>query len=282
MVGEIFKAFANLFDPTTVGKETGSAIDKMFADFKKGFDSVDGSKWMKMVVDGLNDIIMRLLFNEGNIMKGVTPLGEGLAKIFLLLSAPAFISALISGLVPVALFSMGGMIKAVFKGIAKGAQFTTQKARGPVKNWWQTAYTKPIGPAQAGSYEAMRGPGSIASKLTGTAKIQGALSSLVKIGQKIPGLSLALAGLDFTLRKASGQKTSVAAGGAAGSLVGGIAGGALGSALGPVGTVAGAVGGSIIGSWIGENLIPAVQALPGMLSSAWSGFVNWVTNLPYN
>jgi hypothetical protein len=145
MVGEIFKAFANLFDPTTVGKEAGSAIDKMFADFKKGFDSVDGSKWMKMVVDGLNDIIMRLLFNEGDIMKGVTPLGDGLAKIFLLLSAPAFISALISGLVPVALLSMGDMLKTVFAGVgpkvvkanatSKAAKLATaQKAAAAARN----------------------------------------------------------------------------------------------------------------------------------------------------
>lgn len=161
MVGEIFKAFANLFDPTTVGKEAGSAIDKMFADFKKGFDSVDGSKWMKMVVDGLNDIIMRLLFNEGDIMKGVTPLGDGLAKIFLLLSAPAFISALISGLVPVALLSMGDMLKTVFAGVgpkvvkanatSKAAKLATaQKAAAAARNASIASMALGAAPAAAG------------------------------------------------------------------------------------------------------------------------------------
>jgi len=172
MVGEIFKAFANLFDPTTVGKEAGSAIDKMFADFKKGFDSVDGSKWMKMVVDGLNDIIMRLLFNEGDIMKGVTPLGEGLAKIFLLLSAPAFISALISGLVPVALFSMGGMIKTVFAGVgpkivkanatSKAAKLATaQKAAAAARN--ASIASMALGAAPAAAAGAAGGGGAAAA-----------------------------------------------------------------------------------------------------------------------
>jgi hypothetical protein len=110
LFGEIMKAIATLFDPTGLGKETGSAIDKMFADFKKGFDSINGEKYTKMVVDGLQSLIMRLLFKEGNITQGLTPLGEGLGKIFLALSAPAFVNALIMGLIPLAVQGMGGML----------------------------------------------------------------------------------------------------------------------------------------------------------------------------
>jgi hypothetical protein len=119
LFAEILKAISTLFDPSKAGAEAGTAIDKMFADFMKGFNSekVNGSKYLDMVMKGLQDIIMRLLFKEGDITKGTTPLADGLGKIFLLLSAPAFVNALIMGLVPIAIQGMGGMMLKVFTGI---------------------------------------------------------------------------------------------------------------------------------------------------------------------
>jgi hypothetical protein len=267
MVGEIFKAFANLFDPTTVGKETGSAIDKMFADFKKGFDSVDGSKWMKMVVDGLNDIIMRLLFNEGNVMKGVTPLGDGLAKIFLLLSAPAFISALISGLVPVALLSMGGMLKAVFMGLTKKGGAGTGGAAAGLGAF--------ITPGGARAARGIRGAAGFGGGLLGLAYSLGGRPGLKagrglanalggiggaagKVGRFVPGGALAFGALDAGVRMASGQDAGKAIGGAAAATIGSVLGGILGQALIPVpgvGAAVGGIAGGIIGDKVGNFLM---------------------------
>ena len=116
-VGELFKALANYFNPEKAGKIIGDGINTFFDDFMRGFknEKFDGEKYMKIVMDSLRSIFMKLIFKEGDIMKGMTGLGDALAKVFLLLAAPAFVSALISGLVPVALMGMGGLMKAVFK-----------------------------------------------------------------------------------------------------------------------------------------------------------------------
>jgi hypothetical protein len=116
-IGEFFKAIASYFNPEKAGKEIGGGIEKFFADFKKGFESIDGSKYLKQVMDSLGTILMKMLFNEGDVTKGMTPLGDGLGKVFLALSAPAFINALIMGLVPLAVQGMGSMMLKVFTGL---------------------------------------------------------------------------------------------------------------------------------------------------------------------
>jgi hypothetical protein len=98
-----------------------------------------------MVVKGLQEIIMKLLFKEGDMTKGLTPLGDGLGKIFLALSAPAFINALIMGLVPMAIQGMGAMLLGTLTGLgpkiaagsaaSKAAKLATaQKAAAAAKN----------------------------------------------------------------------------------------------------------------------------------------------------
>ena len=122
-VGEMFKALAEYFNPLEAGKVMGDGINSFFDDFMRGFknDKFDGEKYMKIVLDTLLSIIMKLIFKEGNAMKGMTGLGDALAKVFLLLAAPAFISALISGLVPVALLGIGSLLKGVFTGLTTKA-----------------------------------------------------------------------------------------------------------------------------------------------------------------
>jgi hypothetical protein len=119
LFAEIVKSIATLFDPSGLGGEAGTAIDKMFADFMRGFnsDKLNGSKYLDMVIKGIQTMIMKLLFTEGDMTKGLTPLGDGLGKIFLLLSAPAFVSALIAGLVPMAIQGMGGMMLGTLTGL---------------------------------------------------------------------------------------------------------------------------------------------------------------------
>lgn len=129
-VAEVFKALAAYFNPEKAGKEIGGGIQKFFADFKKGFDSLQGEKWVKMVMDSFKDILMNLIFNEGQVMKGLTPLGDSLIKVFALLAAPAFINSLISGLIPIAIMSMGKMIKVVFASISTSAAASAAGAAG--------------------------------------------------------------------------------------------------------------------------------------------------------
>lgn len=128
---EIFKALAKYFNPEKAGKQIGEGINTFFDDFAKGFKNqkIDGEKYLRIVMDSLQSILMKLIFKEGDVMKGMTGLGDALTKVFLLLAAPAFVSALISGLIPIALMGMGGLLKGVFKGLAaKVAKQTAGKA----------------------------------------------------------------------------------------------------------------------------------------------------------
>lgn len=120
LIGEFFKAFATLFEPGSVAEQGGSAIQKFFKDFAEGFNQVKGQKYMDIIMNGIQKFLMNALFNEGNAMKGLTPLGDGLVKIFALLSAPAFANALIAGLVPIAITGMGSMLLKVFGGLGTG------------------------------------------------------------------------------------------------------------------------------------------------------------------
>lgn len=117
LVGEFFKAFATLFTPGSVAEQGGSAIQKFFKDFADGFKQVDGQKYLDTIMKGISNFLMNVIFNEGNATKGLTPLGDGLAKVFALLAAPAFVNALIAGLVPLAITSMGSMLTKVLGGV---------------------------------------------------------------------------------------------------------------------------------------------------------------------
>ena len=166
LFAEIVKSIATLFDPTGLGGEAGTAIDKMFADFMKGFnsDKLNGSKYLDMVMKGIQTMIMKLLFTEGDMTKGLTPLGDGLGKIFLLLSAPAFVNALIAGLVPLAITGMGSMLLTVFKGLGKGLLVKTATPAAAAAVPWAAELTgATAGAAGAGGAGAAAGGGALAA-----------------------------------------------------------------------------------------------------------------------
>jgi len=108
----------------------------------------------------------------------------------------------------------------------------------------------------------------------------------LKVGKRIPVLSIALAGVDFASRKAAGQRTSQAAGGAAGSVIGGMAGGFLGSFLdpfiGPFGTILGGMAGSTLGDMVGSKLGPFFADLPKHISKYLNPVNKAVADLPKN
>lgn len=176
------------------------------------------------------------------------------------------------------------------RGMQAYGQAMGRKARGfgvttQARAFGGGQYASPIGPLTKAFAKGPGGP-LMASGLRGLPK---ALQNIKEFGvkalpfaKKLPGLSIALAALDFGLRKAGGESTAVAAGGAIGAGAGGVLGGVLGSALGPAGTVAGGVLGAWLGDWLGSNIGRIIQDLPSKLSSAWSGFQNWIQNAPYN
>ena len=131
-----------------------------------------------------------------------------------------------------------------------------------------------------------KGAGVLASSMialsTEAPSLAKAGKSLVGIVKSVPLLGLAFAGLDFGLRKAGGQDTTTAAGGAVGAAAGGAAGAALGSLV-PVpvvGTVVGGVLGSMIGGWLGENIAPFFASLPAKMEAGWATAKSWFLTLP--
>ena len=155
---EIAKAIATLFDPTIVGDEAGTAIDTFFSEFAKGFAEIDGQKYVDMVIKGLQDMAMRLVFKEGDMSKGTTPLGEGLGKIFLLLAAPAFINALLIGVLPLAIQGMGSMLFSVLTGagpkIAKASKLKKAADLATAAHAANAARTATIGSMALGAAPA--------------------------------------------------------------------------------------------------------------------------------
>ena len=114
-LAEVFKNLAMLFDPKGLGGKANSAIDKFFADFKKGFESIDGKQYVDKVMKGLTDMIVRLFLNEGNIFKGTTPLGDLLLKVFLLLSTGPVALGIASALGVIATNSILKLGESIFK-----------------------------------------------------------------------------------------------------------------------------------------------------------------------
>lgn len=183
LVGEFFKAFATLFEPGSVAEQGGNAIQKFFKDFAEGFQQVKGQKFMDIIMKGIQKFLMNALFNEGNVTKGLTPLGDGLLKVFALLSAPAFVNALIAGLVPLAITGMGSMLLTVFKGLGKGllvktATSAATPAAAAAVPWAAELTGATAGAAGAGGAGAAAGGGALAA-LALPAAIAAAVAAVV-------------------------------------------------------------------------------------------------------
>ena len=178
---EIAKAIATLFDPTIVGDEAGTAIDTFFSEFAKGFAEIDGQKYVDMVIKGLQDMAMRLVFKEGDMSKGTTPLGEGLGKIFLLLAAPAFINALLIGVLPLAIQGMGSMLFSVLTGagpkIAKASKLKKAADLATAAHAANAARTATIGSMALGA-----APAAAAAAPAGGAAALGGLGAVPIVG----------------------------------------------------------------------------------------------------
>jgi hypothetical protein len=311
---EIFKALTIYFNPEKAGKEIGDGIQSFFKDFMEGFTGkgVDGPKYMKMVLDTLWEILNKSLFNEGNWMKGVTPLGDALLKVFTLLAAPAFISALISGFVPLILLfgsqffgglAKKGLDKLVASGILKR---TLEKIRPPVYPSSPLPPTPaPAKPAKLSMLARAKGGFSqLGGAISGSGpKIVSFFKDFGTMGPKFMSIfkgvvgKFAIVGAIVTavISLFSGEGLARALAEGAGPLFGAVLGAALLPFLGPIGPMVGAWIGSLepvvsffegvftgVGMVFSETMTSlgfVFEALGGIVGAVWNSLVAWIPRL---
>ncbi|MDC4334785.1 tail tape measure protein [Acinetobacter baumannii] len=118
----------------------------------------------------------------------------------------------------------------------------------------------------------------------GIGKLGKGLGKVLKFGRGLPVIGALAAGaslLDWN------EQSTQEKGGTVGSLAGGVIGGTVGSLFGPVGTLIGGMAGSWIGNKLGTVVAPYFKEwtdsliaadVPGIINTAWKGFVNYATN----
>jgi hypothetical protein len=291
LLGNIIKALADAFNPKNM-KGAQGAFQQVINEFVKGFKEAGGDKAAKQLMDTLKDVLMHVLFKDGNVMKGTTPVANFLIVLFAALSAPAVISAVIMGVTPLIIHGMGTLFIALFKKLGTLTVSELGKTAklgahlplvGAVP---KVAKAAKMGVVSAGAAAIV----SIATHAPGLLKVGKALGGagkvLTQVGKKVPVLSVALAGVDFAARKQAGERTSKAAGGAVGGVIGTAAGGFLGSFLdpfiGPFGTMLGGMAGGALGDMVGSKVGPFFADLPKNLSKYMEGFKQWFADLPRN
>ena len=180
-IGEIFKNIAMLFDPKGLGKKANSAIDKFFADFKKGFESINGQKYVDMVMKGIGDMIMRLLFNQGNVFKGFTPLGDLLKNVFLIMSTGPVLLGVASAL---GVILTNGFVKF-------GENVIKNMGKSVSSRMAANAYNIPIGPVPAGEALGI-GATEAAPMSSFGALLRGVLAPLARLTLVLAGVTAAV------------------------------------------------------------------------------------------
>ena len=125
LLGDLVKAVADIFNPKNM-KGGQDALQQVINEFMKGFKSVNGDKAVKELMSAFQGLLMKVFFKGGDITKGLTPISTFLIKLFAAMSAPSIITAIISGVTPLIIESMGHMIFASLGGI--GAKIGAQQA----------------------------------------------------------------------------------------------------------------------------------------------------------
>jgi hypothetical protein len=302
IIGEIFKTIGQIMgDLANMINDPSSAMGKVQSEFMKGFMAAfKDPGTLRAAQEGIKNGLSALIGKFFEFLwKAVT--FEPIRPLMLLFVAgifgPPLIGAVIAGATPLIISAIGRMALGVL-----GAKGAPRAAGAGVKGLGtilagQAALSAGAGSKLPGMAKAMSGATAIKMKGVSTLaagmitlsthapKLEAAGKAVMNLGKRLPLLSIAFAGLDFAAQKAEGKSTVAAGLSAGGGLVGGLAGAAIGQALIPipgVGAVAGGALGSFIGSWLGENIAPAIQAIPGLLSNAWKGFQVWIQNLPAN
>jgi hypothetical protein len=302
IVGEIFKTLGEMMaDLARMLTDPKGAMGKIQSEFLQGFmEAFKEPGSFEKARQGIQDGLFAFLRKLSDVLLSVLSSEEARPFVLGALAlafGPPFVSAVIAGATPLLIHAIGKIaLGLVGKGVTKlpkGVAGVGVGAAVKAGVAGQAANAAGVGAKLPGVAKAMavaknakmKGVSTVAAGMIALAthapQLAKAGKAVTTLGKRLPLLSVAFAGLDFAAKKAEGKSTMQAAAGAGGGLVGGMAGAAIGSAILPgAGTIAGGVLGSFIGDWIGTNIGPALEALPAKLSGMWSGFKNWIYNLP--
>jgi len=292
IVGEIFKTIGQIMgDLANMINDPSSAMGKAQSEFMKGFMAAfKDPGTLKAAQEGIKNGLSALIGKFFEFLwKAIT--FEPIRPLMLLFVAgifgPPLIGAVIAGATPLIISAIGRMaVGSLARGSAAraGASGLGALVAGQASVSAAAGSKLPgvAGLSKAATAVKMKGVSTLAAGMialsTRAPQLEAAGKAVVNLGKRIPLLSVAFAGLDFTAQKAAGKSTTTAGLSAGGGLVGGLAGAAIGQALIPipgVGAVAGGALGSFIGSWLGENLAkigPALGEGINKLKSWFTGF----------
>ena len=194
-MGNLFKAIASMFDPKMT-KGANTAVDKFFAEFSKGFSkNVDGPKYVKIIMDGLTNMIVHLLFKNGNVLQptAITKALLGLTAVF---AAPVIISAVIAGVTPLILEAMiegfTGMVDGIIAkaGAAVAAKVAKQAAAKAAASTVVEGGAAEVAEGVGGAAAATEGGGAVAAVTEGA---EVAATTLGGAAVAVPAAAVALA-----------------------------------------------------------------------------------------
>lgn len=284
IVGEIYKKIGEVMGDlaTMLTSPTGAAA-KVQSEFMKGFMSAFGEnpEQLKKAREAINRGISALAWKIVEMLKSVI-MSEELRPFVLLffgvIFGPAMISAVIAGVVPLAIMGMGGLLKAIFAKLGAAVSGTPTPAGGGAGGGGAAAaagggrgrygvggsidrlnrlrrYRIARGASEAG--ELAREVASLGYELAGTPGkgglataargFRGVGKAISRLGRAVPGGAIAMGAVDVATGLASGQPLEQVVG----STVGSVLGAMVGTVFGPVGTVIGGVAGGYIGEKVG-------------------------------
>jgi hypothetical protein len=200
LMANILKSITTMFGPDAVGQAQG-AVGKAIKSFLDAFNKAGGPKFMKQIMDGFKSLIMKVLFNNGNVLQGTTPIANFLITLFAALSAPSVILAIVSGITPLIAEKMTHLIGSVFeKATAKAV--VTEATTGATTNLTQSYL-------QSGGFKKKPKFGSVEQGFTQAAEKGEGIGALGKLGIVAAATTVAIYALGGSSENTSRQLASV-------------------------------------------------------------------------
>ena len=200
LMANILKTITTMFGPDTVEKAQG-AVGKAIKSFLDAFNKAGGPKFMKQIMDGFKSLIMKVLFNNGNVLQGTTPIANFLITLFAALSAPSVILAIVSGITPLIAEKMTHLIGSVFeKATAKAV--VTEATTGATTNLTQSYL-------QSGGFKKKPKFGSVEQGFTQAAEGGEGIGALGKLGIVAAATTVAIYALGGSAENTNRQLASV-------------------------------------------------------------------------
>ena len=203
LMANILKTITTMFGPDEVDKAQG-AVGKAIKSFLDSFNKAGGAKFMKQIMDGLKSMVMKILFNNGNVLNGTTPIANFLITLFAALSAPSVILAIVSGITPLITESLVHMV---------GSVFEKATAKAVVSEVAETAAAPAMSQAQrylnTGGFTKKPKLGSVEQGLTAPSETGEGIGALGKLGIAAAVTTVAIYALGGSAENTNRQLASV-------------------------------------------------------------------------